>query len=152
MSECGNPHVSLAVLSEAGTRRRDDVRFSKKFAKKWPGRAPGGTGEPDVRRAGPAEEREARICEPFADDARILHIVVDLFMRLPIAFGRERGKPAFLRDVGRAVEHRRLASVPVLIEYSFRGVLRDERFGDDAPPQGGAGGARRFRKKLYFYR
>src|SRR3989344_8476700 len=95
------------------------------------------------------EHNESCARETFADNARILHVVVYLFVGLSLSFRREYGEAAFLSDVGCAVEHGRLPPVPIAVQRPFVRVFRLERPRDDGPSQPHAGEAGRFGEALY---
>ena len=101
-----------------------------------------------------AKDREARRRETLAEQARVLHVELDLRVGLREAGGRVRRRRTLLHDVRRAIELRGVASRPQRIERDSLalGIETGDAFRHDHERAAQAGEARALREAAQLQR
>ena len=145
VAESREAEVALAAGTEACAWRADDIDFCEQLVEEVPRRHIIRGLEPDVRSIDAAIGFDAGRLKSFADDAGIFHVVADELFDLLLALRRIDSSSAALDDVGRAIELRRMAAVPELVELNKRAVSSAalDRLGDDRIAAARAGEAGR---------
>src|ERR1039457_453699 len=110
------PEVPFAAVAKARAGRPDDVALGEELVEEVPAGHPARRLEPDVRGIYAAVAGDTHSGQTFADDAGVLHVVVDdLFGLLPPLVGVNRGG-GLLHRVGGAVELGGGAAQPQFVE------------------------------------
>src|SRR5712691_10629962 len=146
-AEGRDAEVALAARAEAGSGHADHLGFGEEAVEEIPRGHAGRRADPDVRRIAPAVHGETSRLQARADDAGVLHVVVDLGADLLLALRRVDGRGGALNDIRRTVRLRRLSAEPELVQAHATAIgrppLRLARHDRVGHPQAGESGALR---------
>ena len=119
VAESAESEVTFTGRPEARTRGANHMALAEQFVEEVPAGQPTGSLQPDVGCVDAAEAGDAGGREPLADDAGVVHVVVDDRFGLPPTLrGVDRGG-GLLHRVGGSVEFGGGATVPELVEAVF---------------------------------
>src|SRR5262252_11067083 len=151
-AESGDPEIAFAARPEAGAGHAYHLGLREKPVEEVPGRDAGRRADPDIRSVPSAVHDESGSLQPLADDARVVHVLVDQRSNLLLALRGVDGGRRALHDIRRAVRLRGLPPEPELIEAHLvarrRAALSLARYDGVGHAQAGEAGVLREAARL----